>query len=67
MNAVRSYERLEAEVASLEGQASFYRDELALALREAERLRTALRHVVNCFPDMPAVGLQTAQAALGDA
>lgn len=64
MNAVISYERMEAEVVSLEGQVSFYREELASALHEAERLRTALRHVVNSFPDMPLVAFQTAQLAL---
>ena len=33
-------------------------------IAEIERLRRALEHVVNCFPDMPAVALQTAQRAL---
>lgn len=66
MNTVISYERLESELHSVEAEADFFRAELESALRESERLRQALKHVVNCFPDMPLVALQTAQLAIGD-
>jgi hypothetical protein len=65
MNTVRSYERLEAEMQSVESQAAFYQEELRQALLEVGRLRNALGHIVNCFPDMPLVALQTAKLALG--
>lgn len=50
---------------SVESQAAFYQEELRQALLEVGRLRNALGHIVNCFPDMPLVALQTAKLALG--
>ena len=65
--ACKSYGELEADAQCFKREADFYYKELEKSEADVLRLRQALKHVVNCFPDMRLVGLQTAEMALGEA